>query len=429
MSAPPWNRWTVADLSTSVPRPFDARTLERARTIVEEVRGGGEPALRRWAETLGDLSPGEPLALERAALVRALETLAPDVRALLERVAGRIRRFALAQREALAPVNLAVPGGRAEARWEPVRAAGCYAPAGRHPLPSSVLMTAVPARVAGVEQVWVASPRPGPLVQAAAALAGADGLLAVGGAQAVAALAQGLGGAPRCDVVVGPGNRWVTAAKHVVSVDTGLDMLAGPSELVVVADGEADPELVAADLLAQAEHDADARVLCLSDDGDLLDRVEAALGRQLVDLPTAATARQALAASGAVLLDDWDQAGTLLGRLAPEHLSLQGPRAEALAADRPPCGALFVGPRAAEVLGDYGAGPNHVLPTGATARFTGGLSVTSFLVQRTRLVLDRDDDDLADLARDSAALARLEGLEAHARSADRRVPVPRAAGG
>ncbi|MCB9680099.1 MAG: histidinol dehydrogenase [Alphaproteobacteria bacterium] len=396
--------------------PVDPETLTAAAAIVRDVAAGGEAALRAHATRLGDLAPGAPLVLGPDALQAARDAL-PDAQvALLERTAERIRAFALAQRACLAPLDTAVPGGRAGHTVAPVQRAGCYAPGGRYPLPSSVLMTAVTARAAGVPEVWVMSPRPTPVTLAAAAVAGADGLVTVGGAHGIAAFAHGAGPVPAVDVIVGPGNRWVTAAKQLVTGRVGIDMLAGPSELVVLADGGADPDVVAADLLAQAEHDPDARPILVTTSPDLADAVDRALGAQLATLPTADTARLAVAEGFCVVCDDLPAARAVCDRLAPEHLEVLTADPDDDARHLQHYGGLFVGAGAAEVLGDYGVGPNHVLPTGSTARFTGGLSVLHFLRVRTWLRMDAP----ADVAADAAALARLEGLEAHARSAERR---------
>jgi phosphoribosyl-ATP pyrophosphohydrolase/phosphoribosyl-AMP cyclohydrolase/histidinol dehydrogenase len=249
----------------------DADTLTAASVIVEDVRARGEVALRAHATRLGDLPEGAPLVLNRDALKRAFDAQPAEVQALLERTAARVRAFAVAQRAALSAVDVEVPGGRAGHDIRAVDRAACYAPGGRFPLPSSVLMTAVTARVAGVAHVIVASPRPAPVTLAAAHVADADALLCVGGAHAIAALAFGAGPVPACDVIVGPGNRWVTAAKQLVSGQVGIDMLAGPSELVVLADDSADPETVAADLLAQAEHDPDALPILVTTSDPLID--------------------------------------------------------------------------------------------------------------------------------------------------------------
>jgi phosphoribosyl-ATP pyrophosphohydrolase/phosphoribosyl-AMP cyclohydrolase/histidinol dehydrogenase len=350
----------------------------------------------------------------RLDLEEALGSIDASQRELLERTASRIRAFAEAQRASLADVTIDVLGGRAGHTVTPVGSAGCYAPGGRYPLPSSVLMTVVTAKAAGVERVWVASPRPSPVTLAAAAIAGADGLLAVGGAQAVAALAYGAGEIPACDAVVGPGNLWVTAAKQLVSAEVKIDMLAGPSELVVLADKSADADTIAADLLAQAEHDPDALPVLVTTDESLVAGVERELAKQLEDLPTADIARAALQNGFAVAVSDLDQAVEICDRLAPEHLELIIEEPGDAARRLRNYGALFIG--SAEVFGDYGAGPNHVLPTGGGARYTGGLSVLTFLKIQTWL----DLDDAGDLAGDAAALARLEGLEAHARAARKR---------
>jgi phosphoribosyl-ATP pyrophosphohydrolase/phosphoribosyl-AMP cyclohydrolase/histidinol dehydrogenase len=400
----------------------DEATVADARAIVDDVAREGDRALRRYAERFDGLEPGAQLVCGRADLERALAAIDPASRALLERTAQRIRAFATAQREAFDDVEVAVPGGRAGHRVVPLARAGCYAPGGLHPLPSSVLMTAVTARVAGVGSVWVASPRPAAITLAAAAVAGADGLYPLGGAQAIAALAHGTESVPAVDIVVGPGNKWVTAAKQLVAHRVAIDMLAGPSELVVLADGTADPALVAADLLGQAEHAPDAWPILVTPSAALAAAVDVALAQQLDTLPTAETARAALASGFAVVCADLDEAAAVCERIAPEHLQLCLAQPEPLARRLRRYGALFVGAAAGEVLGDYGAGPNHVLPTGGTARFSAGLSVGTFLRLRTWLRID-DPAAAAELGRDAAALARLEGLPAHERAAQRRLPL------
>lgn len=406
----------ASEVRRLTPAAIDPETRSGAERLVEEVRRGGEAALRRLAVEHDGLDECAPLVLGRASLEAALAGLPGEQHALLERTAARIRAFALAQREALAEVTISVPGGRAGHEVLPLERAGCYAPGGRFPLPSSVLMTAVTARAAGVREVWIASPRPTPVTLAAAAIAGADGLLAAGGAQAVAALAYGVA-VPAVDTVVGPGNRWVTAAKQLLFGEVGIDMLAGPSELLILADGGADPGRVAADLIAQAEHDPEALPVLVSLDPLLPTRVRAELVVQLLDLPTAGTARAALERGFAVVVRGAAEAVELADRLAPEHLQLELRDPGELRGRLSHHGALFVGPGAAEVLGDYGAGPNHVLPTGGGGRVRGGLSVLDFLRIRTWLEVE----DPRELARDAAALARLEGLEGHARAAERRL--------
>jgi len=404
-------RVTSADLNGVVPRPVDAAVHEVAAQIVEDVRTEGEDALRAHSERLGDLEPGRPLVVDREDLRSAFESLDDEIRALLVRVHDRIETFSRAQREGLSDLNIQIEGGQAGHRWIPVNSVGAYAPGGRYPLPSSVLMTVTPARVAGVTSVWVASPHPSHLTLAAAWVAGADGLLTVGGAQAIAALAFGTV-SPPTELIVGPGNKWVVAAKRYLYGEVGIDGLAGPSEILVIADETADPKIVAADLLAQAEHDVEAVPSLVTTSERLADGVDAELTRQLGDLPTAETAKSALGNGVCVLVSDLHRAAVVSDNLAPEHLSLHVNDPRALALLVRSYGSIFVGGAAAEAFADYGAGPNHVLPTGGGARFQAGLSVFTFLKPSTWLSIDQPDA----LIEDTAMLARLEGLEAHARA-------------
>lgn len=398
-------------------RAVEPETLAEAAAIVEEVRRGGESALRQQAERLGDLEPGGEMVFDRNRLEATLASLTIDERRVLERVAGRIRSFAQAQRDSLQDLDIDVTGGRAGHRWIPVSSAGAYAPGGRYPLPSSVLMTVIPARVAGVTAVWVASPKPTPVTLAAAAVAGADGLLAVGGAQAIAALAFGTL-TPASDLVVGPGNRWVTAAKKHLYGEIGIDGLAGPSEILVIADDSADPELVGADLLAQAEHDDDAVPMLITNSPALADQVDDAIGRQLSDLPTSETASRALENGFCLIVGSLPEAVSMSDRIAPEHLALHVDDPTPLVQQLRSYGSLFIGSGTAEAFADYGVGPNHVLPTGGGARFQSGLSVLTFLRSPTWVALDEPEP----LVEDTMLLARLEGLEAHARAAQIRRP-------
>jgi histidinol dehydrogenase len=397
-----------------VATPPSPAIVAAAADIVAEVRDSGEEALRRYAARFDGLVADRPLVIGAADLRKARLSLPQNQQDLLERTAERIAVFARAQRASLSDLDVPVPGGRAGHRVMPLKTAGCYAPAGRYPLPSSVLMTAVTARTAGVETVIVATPSSDALMLAAADIAGADMVLCAGGAQAVAALAHGVA-VPACDVIVGPGNAWVTAAKLLVADRVRTDGAAGPSELVVVADGSSDPERVAADLLAQAEHDPLARVVLVALDEGVIGDVERSLTGQLVDLPTRGTAREALGHAVGILVDDVAEAVALCNRLAPEHLQWTAGGGDA--PDELECyGGLFAGADAAEVLGDYGAGPNHVLPTGGQARSRGGLSVFDFLAVRTWLRIE-DTSAVQGLARDAAELAKLEGLVGHGRAA------------
>ncbi len=415
----PLTRRTSAELAARSREPLEAQTLRVAADIVEDVRKGGRTAALDHARRLGDLPPQALPGSEWVdppGLSSAFEGLPAHQRGVLERTADRVRTFAEAQFKTLQPLETPVPGGRAGHRWLPADTAGAYAPGGRYPLPSSVLMTVIPARVAGVRRVLVASPKPAPATLAAAHVAGADGLLALGGAQAIAALAFGTHDSP-ADVLVGPGNRFVTAAKKHLAFEVGIDGLAGPSELLIIADDSADVGLIAADLLAQAEHDPAASAILVTTSSRVAASIDDELERQLADLPTADVARESIARSGAcALVADLAAAAELSDQLAPEHLELlvENPRE---LADRVRCyGGLFLGARSAEVFGDYGVGPNHVLPTGRGGRFQAGLSVMTFLRASTWLELEETHS----IASDAAELARLEGLEGHARAALRR---------
>lgn len=398
---------------------LDAETVSAVAGILSEIRSDPQRVLA-YAELFDGRKSGAPLSLSRNSLKVAYDGLDDATRGVIDRCYARIHAFACAQRDSLADLDLKIEGGRAGHRFVPHRVAGCYAPGGRFALPSSVLMTVVPARVAGVQEIWVASPRPTPVVQAAAYRAGADALLVLGGAQAIGSMAYGLAPAPQCDVIVGPGNRYVTAAKHLVRDQVAIDMLAGPSELLILADESATPELVAWDLLAQAEHDVDAWPVLVSTDRGLIERVQRCLESQLRDLDTRTVAEQALARGGYILAESRDDMAALSEQIAAEHLQVMTREPEVLAARLSRFGSLFIGEASAEVMADYGAGPNHVLPTGKSARVRGGLSILDFMSLRTWMKLDKADPGYLRVARDSERLAQLEGLCAHARSAKAR---------
>lgn len=395
------------------PRAFaavDADTLVQAGEIIEWVKRGD---LRALAERWDAVPEGESLLVSREAQAAAWASLDPEDRAALQRAAERISAFAKAQRASCQDVEIEIPGGRAGHRVTPVARAGCYAPGGRYPLPSSVLMTALTARAAGVSEVWLVSPRPSAATLAAAHLAGVDGFLRIGGAQAIAAMAYGVE-MPPVDVIVGPGNRFVTAAKQLVFGQVGIDMLAGPSELVVLAGEGASAEVIAADLIAQAEHDDDAVPILVTTSASLAHAVNVAILKQLADLPTRVTAERAFQNGYALVCTTENDAIEAVNKIAPEHLEVMSPfSVEGLAN----FGGLFLGESCAEVFGDYGAGPNHTLPTGGTARYAAGLSVFAFLRMQTWMSVDNADQELI---KDTARLARMEGLEGHARAAEQR---------
>jgi len=297
----------------------------------------------------------------------------------------------------------------------PIRRVAAYVPGGGHPLPSSLLMCAIPARVAGVAYVAGCSPNASPATLAAAYVANVDAFYVLGGAQAIAAFAFGTETIPNVDLIVGPGNAYVTAAKRLIYGVCGIDALAGPSEIMIVASGDANPELVAADLLAQAEHDVSARAVLLTDDLVFAEAVEFQIESRLEDLPTAGVARASLSGRGGFAVLPLENAMEAANRFAPEHLHLHGERAETFAHRATSYGELFVGSQAAEAFGDYGIGPNHVLPTNGSARFSSGLSVLTFLTVRTFQQMSIPPD--ATFIEETARLAEAEGLPAHRRSA------------
>lgn len=386
--------------------------------ILDEIRNGGDDAVRRWAGRL-DGHTGDDFEVPQKSVQAALDGLDREIRAQLEDAARRIRIMAARQRELFTDLSFELDGVVLGHRVMPVARVACYAPGGRYPLPSSVLMGVIPAREAGVKEIAVLSPRILPVTLAAAAIAGADRVFNIGGVQGVAAAAWGLAGLPRVDLIVGPGNRFVTAAKQALYGQVGIEFPAGPSELLILADRTADPVLLAADLLAQAEHDPDALPALASPDGGLLERVRQELVVQLETLPAASPSRVSVPNGLLVRISNWTEAVELADRLAPEHLELAGPEAEALADQLNNYGSLFIGSLSAEVFGDYGSGTNHILPTSGAACFTGGVWVGTFLRVLTRQRVRADG--LPALVRLAEGLARAEGLPAHAASARLRI--------
>ena len=403
------NRQAVARL-LSATRVRDAATERRAAEIVSRVRKGGDAALRRFARELDQVAG--PIEVPRREWEKAAQSLPSSVRAAITRAAANIRR--VARKQTPRPFRLRVaPGVSVEQRIIPLARVGCYVPAGRYPLPSSLLMTAIPARTAGVGEIVVACPRPDAAVFAAAIAAGADRLFRMGGAHAIAALAYGTRTVPRVDKIVGPGNRWVSAAKSLVSADCGIDFYAGPTEILMVA-ASGSAAWMASDLLAQAEHDPDARAVLITPSRRLAEAVAREVERRM---PSSGPARDAVARHGGIIVTaDSEEAMALANAAAPEHLVVG---TEALARRVWNAGAVFVGGWTAQVGGDYAIGSNHVLPTAGAARFRGGLSSADFVklvsVQRmTRRGLGR-------IAKTITTLARAEGLEMHARSIEVRI--------
>jgi histidinol dehydrogenase len=390
------NRAAIARLLARDHRA-DRALDRRVRAIVDRVRDGGDRALARFARRFDGASL--PLEVGRDEMRDQAARVPVDVRRAIRQAARNIARVAFRQIPKHWDLEVA-PGVLVEQRVEPLARVGCYVPGGRFPLPSSLLMTSVPARVAGVREIIVCCPRPVPAVMAAAIEAGVTRLFRVGGAHAIAGLAYGTDTIPRVDKIVGPGNRYVAAAKAAVAADCAIDFFAGPTEIVIVA-GSGRPSWIAADLAAQAEHDPDARAILITWSRALAERV----------------ATRVSAANGAAIVTRTpDEALALANRIAPEHLVVDR---EALTRRSLTAGAVFVGPYTAQAAGDYATGSNHVLPTAGAARFRGGLTAADFV--RVMSVQRLTRAGLAYLAPTILPLARAEGLEAHARSIEVRL--------
>ena len=392
--------------------------------ILRDVRERGDDALAELTAKFDghDLSDSG-WRIDADACRAAYDALAPGLRAALELAADRIRAYHAAQLPEDRDYTDSL-GVRLGATWRAVDAAGLYVPGGRAAYPSSLLMNAIPAKVAGVDRLVVVTPTPGgeanPLVLAAAHLAGVDEVWRVGGAHAVAALAYGTARIAPVDVVTGPGNAWVAEAKRQLYGVVGIDMVAGPSEILVIADARNDPRLIAADLLSQAEHDPTSQSILITDDRAFADAVTAAVETELAALSTAPTARASWDANGVVIdVATLGEAPALANRLAAEHVEIATDDPEPLMRAIRHAGSIFLGRMTPEAVGDYVAGPNHVLPTGRRARFSSGLSVLDFMKRTSFIQLD--EAALTAIGPAAVALAEAEGLPAHARSISARL--------
>jgi len=388
--------------------------------IVERVRTEGDVALREFAEEFDDVTVGNVDITDAAE--RAADEIDDETRKTIDDAAENVRAFHEAQR----PDDWRgdFEGRELGRRYRPIESAGVYVPGGTAAYPSSALMGVVPAKVAGVEHVAVATPPAeeiNPVTLAAIHIAGADVVYQAGGAQGIAALAYGTESVDAVDKIVGPGNRWVTAAKSIVRGEVAIDFLAGPSEIMVVADGTADPALVAADMVAQAEHDENASVVAVTDDEATANAVADAIERQASERDREAVIQSALDndASGVFLARSMSEAVLFAEEYAAEHLSIIADDDESILDRIPSAGSAFLGPYSPVAAGDYASGPNHVLPTGGQARITGGLSVDSFL--RTTTVQRLSEGSLDDISDAITTLAMAEGLEAHAESVRKRL--------
>ncbi|HEV3216647.1 MAG TPA: histidinol dehydrogenase [Vicinamibacterales bacterium] len=398
----------AVDRLLSVSEAGGRSTAKYVAAIVSAVKRRGDRALLQYARRFDGLR--EPLEVSRDEIEEGAARVPPAVRAALAAAARNIRKVARRQRPGHWTLTTA-PGVSVEQRVTPLDRVGCYVPGGRYPLPSSLLMTAIPARAAGVPQVVVACPRPAPIVMAAARIAGVDRLFRMGGAHAIAALAYGTMSVPRVDKIVGPGNRFVAAAKALVASDCAIDFYAGPTEIVIVSE-RGNPRWIAADLIAQAEHDPEARAILMTSSKRLAANVMREVAGQLRSLTGQSPAREALSRCGGIILArDASEAVDLANRAAPEHLVCDDEKT----AGRVRCaGAIFIGSYTAQVAGDYAIGSNHVLPTNGAARFRGGLNAADFV--RVSTVQRMTPAGLRALAPTIVTLARQEGLEGHARS-------------
>ena len=395
----------------------EAEDVDRAVAgIVAEVRAEGDAALIRLTERFDRLrlTPGT-LAFTRAEIAAEIAKVGPEDRAALELAADRIEAYHVRQRPEDAMWEEPT-GARLGWRWTAVSAAGLYVPGGTASYPSSVLMNAIPARVAGVGRLAICCPTPdgrvSPLVLLAAHLAGVEEIYRIGGAQAIAALAYGTATIAPVDKITGPGNAWVAAAKRRVFGRVGIDTIAGPSEILVIADRDNDPDWIALDLLSQAEHDASAQAILMTDDETFGNAVARAVEARLRTLPRRAIAEASWASNGAIItVRDLAEAAALADRIAPEHLQLCVADPDALASRITHAGAIFLGAWTPEAIGDYVGGPNHVLPTARSARFSSGLSVLDFMKRTTLARIT--PDALKAVGAAAERLAQSEGLQAH----------------
>ena len=403
----------------------DKAVNERVDEIIAQVRANGDEAVVELTNRFDRTSVSEMSQLEmsKARLQQALEAISPEQRKALEVASDRVRSYHERQLSHSWQYEEA-DGTLLGQKVTPMDRVGIYVPGGKAAYPSSVLMNAMPAKVAGVEEIIMVVPTPdgviNEMVLAAAAIAGVDRVFTIGGAQAVAALAYGTQTVPRVDKIVGPGNIYVATAKRAVFGAVGIDMIAGPSEILVICDGKTDPDWVAMDLFSQAEHDEDAQPILIATDAAYIDRVEQSIAKLLPTLEREQIISASLA-DRALLIEvaDLDEAAALSNRIAPEHLELSVEDPVALTEKIKHAGAIFMGRYTAEALGDYCAGPNHVLPTSGTARFSSPLGVYDF--QKRSSLIMFSSDGASEMGKVASVLARGEGLTAHARSAEYRI--------
>ena len=396
---------------------FDAKPMEEVKivkTVLEGVRKKGDKAVRAYALKFDRFSK-KKMEVSQQDIRKAYGTVDKKTITVLKTAARNIARFAKAQLGQLKDMEIKSKEGIVGQKIIPLGKVGCYVPGGRYPLPSSALMSIIPAKVAGVEKIIVCSPRIAPVTIVAADIAGADRIFDLGGVQAIGAMAYGTKSILKMDKIVGPGNRYVAAAKREVYGTVGIDFIAGPSEVMIIADESGNPELIAADLLAQAEHDSDAQSVLITTSKPLAKKVKHQLNVQLSRLKTKEIAEAALGKGCIIVAKTLEEAAGIANRKAPEHLELHVRRPEALISQLKNYGSLFIGEETAEVFGDYCSGTNHILPTSGAARYTGGLSVRDFVkVVTYQKIRNRPSKAMIETA---STLAAIEGLDAHRRAA------------
>lgn len=409
------NIFEIENLSDDFFQKIEFESISSVNEIISDVRKNGDEALIRYSKQFGD---GEitNIKLSETEIEEAISKISSETLDAINFAIKNVREFAQKQLDCISNLDTTVGGAKLGHRIVPLDSVGCYIPGGNYPLPSTAVMTIVPAKVAGVKKVVAVSPKIQPVTIAACKLAGSDEIYKVGGVQAVAGLAYGTQTLPKVNKIVGPGNKFVTAAKKQVFGECGIDFLAGPSEVLIIADESAKPEFVAADMLAQCEHDKDARayLICLSK--DFAQKVKIKAKEFLTTLPTADIAKISFEKSIAVIAKSLDEAIELSEKRAPEHLEICFEDAQNRIEKFKNYGSLFVGNYSAEVFGDYASGTNHTLPTNQVAKYSGGLSVFDYVKIQTYQILNKEN--ISEIANSASILAKNEGLFAHKLAAD-----------
>ncbi len=417
--------WSKLDKRLAWDSVSDQAIFDTVNGILADVKNRGDAAIIEYTNKFDSMNATamSELEISKARLQQALKTITNEQRSALEQAAARVKSYAEHQKMDSWSYTEA-DGTVLGQQVTPLDCAGLYVPGGKAAYPSSVLMNAIPAKVAGVPELIMVVPTPAgeinELVLAAAEISGVDRVFSIGGAQAVAALAYGTKTVPQVDKIVGPGNIYVATAKRMVFGTVGIDMIAGPSEILVVCDGKTDPDWIAMDLFSQAEHDEDAQSILVSPDAGFIEKVLQSIDKLIEEMPRAKIIRESLEGRGAVIqAADMDDAIKIANYIAPEHLELSVENAEEVAKQIRHAGAIFMGRYTAEALGDYCAGPNHVLPTSRTARFSSPLGVYDF--QKRSSLIGCSADGASELGKVASVLAHGEGLTAHARSAEYRI--------